>query len=164
MSRPMTHDEWQAFVLAGTHTGKLAVVRKNGAPHVVPIWFVLDGDDFVFTTNESTVKGKSLLRDGRAALCVDDEKPPFAFVSVEGATHTSADLEELLVWTTKIGARYMGADARGGVRPAQRSGRRVAGSADSGSCHRDRRHDRLIQRRSTRKSPRRPARHVSITR
>jgi PPOX class probable F420-dependent enzyme len=110
MSRPMTHDEWQTFVQAGTHTGKLAVARKDGAPHVVPIWFVLDGDDFVFTTNESTVKGKSLQRDGRAALCVDDEKPPFAFVSVEGRARTSTDLEEMRVWTTKIGARYMGED------------------------------------------------------
>ena len=110
MSRPMTHDEWRTFVQAGTHTGKLAVARKDGSPHVVPIWFVLDGDDFVFTTNTTTVKGKSLRRDGRAALCVDDEKPPFAFVSVEGTARTSTDLDEMRVWTTKIGARYMGAD------------------------------------------------------
>jgi PPOX class probable F420-dependent enzyme len=106
----MDDAEWRAFVSEGTRTGKLATTRRDGRPHVVPIWFVLDGDDFVFTTNESTVKGKSLQRDGRAALCVDDEKPPFAFVSVEGTAHTSADLEALLVWTTKIGARYMGAD------------------------------------------------------
>ncbi len=110
MSRRMTHDEWRAFVRTGTRTGKLAVARKDGSPHVVPIWFVLDGDDFVFTTNDSTVKGKSLQRDGRAALCIDDENPPFAFVSVEGTAHTSEDLEEMLVWTNKIGARYMGAD------------------------------------------------------
>ena len=50
MSRPMTHDEWRTFVQAGTRTGKLAVARKDGAPHVVPIWFVLDGDDVIFTT------------------------------------------------------------------------------------------------------------------
>jgi PPOX class probable F420-dependent enzyme len=110
MSRPMTHDEWRAFVLAGTRTGKVGVVRKDGSPHVVPIWFVLDGDDFMFTTHATTVKGKSLVRDGRAALCVDDDAPPFAFVAIEGRAQTSVDLDELLVWTTKIGARYMGAD------------------------------------------------------
>src|SRR5205807_333836 len=69
--RRMTHDQWRAFVMEGTHTGKLATTRLDGGPHVVPVWFVLDGDDFVFTTGEATVKGRSLLRDGRAAICVD---------------------------------------------------------------------------------------------
>ena len=34
----------------GTRTGKAAVTRADGAPHVTPIWFVLDGDDLVFNT------------------------------------------------------------------------------------------------------------------
>ena len=84
MSRNMTRDEWHAFVSAGTRTGKLAVVRKDGSPHVVPIWFVLDGDDFVFTTGATTTKGYALRRDGRAAICVDDDRPPFAFVERGG--------------------------------------------------------------------------------
>jgi hypothetical protein len=44
------------------------------------------------------------------ALCVDDERPPFAFVVIEGVARISEDLEELARWTTAIGARYMGAD------------------------------------------------------
>ena len=58
MSRNMTRDEWHAFVSAGTRTGKLAVVRKDGTPHVVPVWFVLDGDDFVFTTGRDDAQGQ----------------------------------------------------------------------------------------------------------
>ena len=106
----MSTDEWHAFVSAGTRTGKLGVVRKDGAPHVVPIWFVLDGDDFVFNTGAATVKGKSLRRDGRATICVDDDRPPFAFVSAAGLTQLSEDLDEMLVWATRIGGRYMGAE------------------------------------------------------
>jgi PPOX class probable F420-dependent enzyme len=109
----MTRDEWHAFVSAGTRTGKLAVVRKDGSPHVVPIWFVLDGDDFVFTTGATTTKGYALRRDGRAAICVDDDRPPFAFVSAAGAVRISEDLDEMLVWATRLGARYMGAGAAG---------------------------------------------------
>jgi PPOX class probable F420-dependent enzyme len=120
MSRNMTRDEWHAFVSAGTRTGKLAVVRKDGSPHVVPIWFVLDGDDFVFTTGKTTTKGYALRRDGRAAICVDDDRPPFAFVSAAGAVRISEDLDEMLVWATHLGARYMGADA------AEQFGRRNA--------------------------------------
>jgi PPOX class probable F420-dependent enzyme len=106
----MSRDEWRAFVLSGTRTGKVAVARRDGSPHVVPVWFVLDGDDFVFTTAAGTVKGKSLRRDGRIALCVDDQRPPYAFVSIEGVAGTSDDLAELLHWATRIGARYMGED------------------------------------------------------
>jgi PPOX class probable F420-dependent enzyme len=110
MSRRMSPDEWRAFVLTGTRTGKVAIVRRNGAPHVVPVWFVLDGDDFIFTTAVDTVKGKAIRRDGRVALCVDDERPPYAFVSIEGVARTSEDLAEVLHWATKIAARYMGDD------------------------------------------------------
>ena len=48
----------------GTRTGKLATTRHDGRPHVVPIWFVLDGDDFVFNTGEHSIKGRALTRNG----------------------------------------------------------------------------------------------------
>ncbi len=60
----MTETEWREFLAAGTRTGKLATTRPDGRPHVVPIWFILDGDDLVFTTGADTVKGRSLLRTG----------------------------------------------------------------------------------------------------
>jgi PPOX class probable F420-dependent enzyme len=106
----MSHEEWRSFVELGTRTGKLATVRENGAPHVVPIWFVLDGDDFVFTTHATTSKALAMRRDPRVALTVDDEAPPFAFVAVQGTVQLSDDLDELRRWATRIGARYMGAD------------------------------------------------------
>lgn len=33
--------EQRAFLLEGTRTAKLATVRKDGRPHVVPVWFEL---------------------------------------------------------------------------------------------------------------------------
>jgi PPOX class probable F420-dependent enzyme len=107
----MPRDEYLAFLAEGTRTGKLGVVRKDGRPHVAPIWFVLDGDDLIFTTGADTVKGKALRRDPRAALLVDDERPPFAFVRIDGTCTISEDLDEMLAWATRLGARYMGADA-----------------------------------------------------
>ena len=106
----MTAGEPRAFLLEGTRTAKLGVVRKDGRPHVAPIWFVLDGDDVVFTTGKRTVKGHAIRRDPRLVLCVDDERPPFAFVRIEGEAQTSDDAGEMLRWATAIGARYMGAD------------------------------------------------------
>jgi len=76
----------------------------------VPVWFVLDGTEVVFTTGTSSVKGKALRRDPRACVCVDDQAPPFAFVMIEGTVTVSDDLSDLREWATRIGGRYMGAE------------------------------------------------------
>jgi PPOX class probable F420-dependent enzyme len=110
MVRTMDDAQWRAFVSEGTRTGKLATTRHDGRPHVVPIWFVLDGTDFVFNTGAHSIKGRALHRTGIAALCVDDERPPYAFVSVTGTVSITEDPDELLHWATVIGGRYMGAE------------------------------------------------------
>ena len=109
---------WQDFVAAlPARTCKLAVTRRDGSPHVAPVWVDLDRgggpageDQIVFMTSADTVKGTSILRDGRVALCFDDESPPFAFVTISGTTTTTTDTDELLAWGTRIGGRYMGAE------------------------------------------------------
>ncbi len=111
MARTMTDAQWREFVSHGTRTGKLATVRADGSPHVVPIWFLLDGDDVVFTTGARSVKGRAMARDGRAALCVDDENPPYSFVTLRGRATVSEELTELRHWATRLGARYMGEEA-----------------------------------------------------
>ncbi|MFD8568920.1 PPOX class F420-dependent oxidoreductase [Streptomyces sp. NPDC057694] len=110
MAHKMTDEEWHAFVSEGTRTAKLSTVRADGSPHIAPVWFVLDGDDIVFNTGKDTVKGRNLARDGRVALCVDDERPPFSFVTIQGHAELSEDPIELVDSATRIGGRYMGAD------------------------------------------------------
>src|SRR5262245_23064944 len=106
----MSEQDRRAFLAAGTRTAKLAVTRRDGTPHVVPVWFVLDGDIVVLTTGERSVKGRALQRDPRVSICVDDDRPPFSFVMIEGLATISRDTDDLLAWATRIGARYMGDD------------------------------------------------------
>ena len=109
---------WQEFVGGSpARTAKLAVTRLDGSPHVAPVWVDLErgagsgGEDVVvFMTSADTIKGKSILRDGRVALCWDDEAPPFSFVTITGRAATSTDPDDLLEVATRIGGRYMGAD------------------------------------------------------
>src|SRR5690349_4765939 len=110
MAQRMTEEQWRAFVAHGTRTGKLSTVRADGSPHVAPVWFVVDGDDIVFNTGRSSVKGRNLARDARAALCVDDEHSPYAFVAIEGRVTLDEDLAGMREWSTRIAARYMGDD------------------------------------------------------
>jgi PPOX class probable F420-dependent enzyme len=121
MATPMNETQWRAFLGEGTRTAKIATTRADGRPHVAPVWFLVDGDDLVFNTGKDTVKGKSLARDGRIAVCVDDDRPPFSFALVEGTATLSEDLPEVRRWATLIAARYVGEDrapaygARNGV-------------------------------------------------
>ena len=109
MSEQMSEDEIRSFLRYGTRTGKLATTRADGSPHVAPVWFVLDDDGtVVFNTGRDTVKGKALRRDPRVSICVDDERPPFAYVRIDGTAELSEDLEDMLPWSTRIAARYMG--------------------------------------------------------
>ena len=77
-------------------------MRKDGRPHVVPVWFVLDGDTLVFTTGETSVKAANMRCDQRVSICVDDETSPYAYMMIEGMATFSADSETLLYWATCI--------------------------------------------------------------
>ena len=109
MSQQMTSEECRSFLTTEARTAKLATVSADGRPHVVPIWFVLDGETVVFTMGRSSAKAKHIARDPRVALCIDDETPPFAFVLIEGTAETTLNPPDMLEWTTRIGGRYMGA-------------------------------------------------------
>jgi PPOX class probable F420-dependent enzyme len=124
-------DEIVSFLsVLPARTGKLATVRADGRPHVAPIWYDLDQDEdgggapgssLVFNTGAGTVKGRNLVRDPRAAICIDDERPPFSFVMIEGEVELVHDLEVVRYWAGRIGGRYMGVEraaeygARNGV-------------------------------------------------
>jgi PPOX class probable F420-dependent enzyme len=107
----MSIEEARAFLAAGARTGKLGVVRRDGAPFVVPIWFVVDVDgSVIFNTGARTVKGRAIRRDPRVSICVDDEDPPYGYVRVDGVAEVSEAPDEMLPWATAIARRYMGDD------------------------------------------------------
>ncbi|MBS2966162.1 PPOX class F420-dependent oxidoreductase [Actinocrinis puniceicyclus] len=103
----MTKEQALDFLTAGTRTGKLATASSVGAPHVAPVWFVLDGDDLVFTTAETSVKGRHLRANPRAALTVDSDEYPYHFVAVRGAVTLLVDPDDLVAWAAKIAERYV---------------------------------------------------------
>jgi PPOX class probable F420-dependent enzyme len=114
----MTKSEIKKFLMKDTFTGKLATVKKNGSTHVVPIWFVVEEvnsrnrntvGDIYFTTGRDSVKAKNIQRDSRVSICVDDQTPPFSFISICGNSKLIPYRQkEVLKWATKIAERYMG--------------------------------------------------------
>ncbi|HWX97299.1 MAG TPA: pyridoxamine 5'-phosphate oxidase family protein [Solirubrobacteraceae bacterium] len=45
MPHKMTPDEIRAFLNHGTRTAKLATSGPGGQAHVMPVWFMLDGEE-----------------------------------------------------------------------------------------------------------------------
>jgi PPOX class probable F420-dependent enzyme len=108
----MTDAEVRAFLTADPpHTAVVGTVRADGRPHQAAVWYTLDSDgSILFNAGATSVKCRALTRDPRVSLCIDDERPPFSFVVVEGVASISDDLHEVRRWATVIGGRYMGAD------------------------------------------------------
>ncbi|MCT7660550.1 PPOX class F420-dependent oxidoreductase [Mycobacterium deserti] len=98
------------FLSEGTRTGMLGYVASDGRPLVAPVWFVVDDDELAFNTGKYTAKGRALARDSRVVLCVDESRPPYSFVQVQGVASISEDPCDLLDIATRTGARYMGAE------------------------------------------------------
>src|ERR671918_250635 len=120
----MSKAEIGRFLMQGTFTGKLATVKKDGSSYVVPIWFVLDnknnssssrggkiGGDLILTTGDTSVKAQNIRRDNKVSICIDDQTPPFSFVTIFGTAKIQPyKQKEVLRWATKIAERYMGKD------------------------------------------------------
>jgi PPOX class probable F420-dependent enzyme len=129
----MSKTEIRRFIMQGTFTGKLATVKKDGSSHVVPIWFVLDDKnskaglgDIIFTTGSESIKAENIHRNKLVSICIDDQIPPFSFVTIFGTAKISPYRQkEVLKWATKIAERYMG------KRNAEVIGRRNSGDGSA---------------------------------
>jgi PPOX class probable F420-dependent enzyme len=108
----MTDDQVRQFLTARpARTAKLATTRADGRPHVAPVWYAVDEDgSLLLTTGARTVKGRNLRRDPRVAVCVEDDRPPFSFVVIEGTAILDEDVGHMRPWAEVIGGRYMGED------------------------------------------------------
>ena len=106
--REMSRAETLQFLSDGAPTAKVATTLRDGTPHVVPVWFLIDNDKLVFMTWHQSAKARSLRRDSRIAICVDDDNPPFAFVAIQGRASISTDPGERARFARLIAARYMG--------------------------------------------------------
>lgn len=117
----MSKREIKRFLMQGTLTGKLATVKKDNSPHIVPVWFVLDEihkrrggrgiGDIVFMTGIDSLKAKNIQRNNKISFCVDDQTPLFSFVTVFGIARIyHYNQTKLFKWATRIAERYMGKD------------------------------------------------------
>jgi PPOX class probable F420-dependent enzyme len=105
--RDMDAAEARGFLSSGVRTAKVATVSPKGKPHVAPVWFIVDGDDLVFITTATSAKGRHLHANPRAAVAVDDDAFPYAFVVASGRVSLDDEAPDRLLWATRIASRYV---------------------------------------------------------
>ncbi len=62
----------------------LALVMRNGSPHVTPVWFEFDGTHIVVNTARGRVKDKILHRRPHVALAIQDPDDVYRYLQVRG--------------------------------------------------------------------------------
>jgi PPOX class probable F420-dependent enzyme len=67
----MSDDELRDF-LDEQKIVSVATLGPHGRPHLVPLWYVRDGDELTGWTYAKSQKAKNLERDARATLQVED--------------------------------------------------------------------------------------------
>jgi len=103
----MSTAEKQAF-LADVHVGVLSIPRDGAAPLSAPVWYAYQaGGELSFLTMADSRKGKLLKEGLPVSFCVQEESPPYAYVSVSGTISRIAPsrLEEDL---RPLARRYLG--------------------------------------------------------
>ncbi|WP_116044174.1 TIGR03618 family F420-dependent PPOX class oxidoreductase [Amycolatopsis palatopharyngis] len=109
----MHEAELEAFLAQTfpTPLGVIATLRRDGSPHVVPVWFRWDSGLVHLWTTENRVWVRNLLRDKRAAFSVQTFEDPYPAVMIRGeATARTADDVTTVEQAQAISRRYLPPD------------------------------------------------------
>lgn len=82
-NRPLNKDEIEQF-LQGPWSARLACVRADGTPHVLPLWYEWDGQ-FVWLAASPGAQWKEVVRESqRVSLTIDEPWPPLRRAFIVG--------------------------------------------------------------------------------
>jgi DNA-binding IclR family transcriptional regulator/nitroimidazol reductase NimA-like FMN-containing flavoprotein (pyridoxamine 5'-phosphate oxidase superfamily) len=114
-SRSLSEAEMASF-LQGPWTARLACVRPDGRPHVIPVWQEWDGEIFHVIAWKGSQWAEFVLQNPHISLTIDEPWPPLRRVVVRGEAQAVAsndrclDLPALL---RRMAHRYLGQEAAG---------------------------------------------------
>jgi PPOX class probable F420-dependent enzyme len=104
MPKRLKRDEWERF-LRGRRVGILATIAADGPPVLTPVWYLYREGRLLVRTGIESVKARNVQRDPRVTVCVQDERPPYASVTVYGRAAIEPDREGLI---GEIARHYLG--------------------------------------------------------
>jgi PPOX class probable F420-dependent enzyme len=118
MPRRFGKAEWERF-LRGRRVAVLGTTAENGAPVLTPIWYLFRDGKILMRTASTSVKARNIARDPSVSVCAQDERPPYASVTVYGTATIEPKREGL---GAEMAKHYLGTIGGAGYqRAAQES-------------------------------------------
>jgi PPOX class probable F420-dependent enzyme len=106
-------------LVEGVNFAHLATLRKDGSPHVTPVWIDREGDVILVNTAEGRVKWHNVKRDPRVSISIINQKDPYEMLMIHGRvteiTNAGADAH-----IDKMAKKYLGKDGYPNRRPGER--------------------------------------------
>ena len=124
--RRITMDRQEIETLCRSRrTAILCSHLPDGNIHAVPMWFLVEGADLVFSTKGKSQKVQNLRRDSRATVLIESGETYFALRGVEMIGHVELveDPSEVLRYVTLVAESYGGATSN--LSSAERARNRV---------------------------------------
>ncbi len=113
----------RAAFLDEQRTVVCATVGPRGWPHLMPLWYVMRGEEIWAWTYGKSQKVRNLERDPRATLQVETgaEYDQLRGVMIEAQTEIHRDLETVVALATELFTRYAGGSSSGDMEAAIRA-------------------------------------------
>jgi len=86
----------------------LATLLPNGAPHSVPVWVGVEGEQLCFFTQPESRKARNVERDPRVAMSVVDRENPYRMAQVRGRVVGRRDGDAALEVMDRMAIKHTG--------------------------------------------------------
>ncbi|MCA2001321.1 MAG: helix-turn-helix domain-containing protein [Chloroflexi bacterium] len=115
---PLTDMQISALLKA-PWAARLACVRPDGAPHVVPVWHEWDGEAFHVLAWKGSRWGEYLSANPQVSLTVDEPFLPLRRISAKGIARPEfeSDDPQLSLLLTRLSRRYLGQNLAASLAP-----------------------------------------------
>lgn len=92
------------------HLARIATVRGDGSPSVVPVWFIFEGGKVLITPRKHSAFLADVLREPRVAITIDEDQGRYRKVLFEGKAEVLFPVGEDRKWDDvyrRIACRYI---------------------------------------------------------
>ena len=93
-------------LVKGKYLADLVTLMPDGSPHIAPVWYKYDGENYLILSEPKTVKVRNIEHDNRVAILISKTDPPYSYVMFNGhAKISDCKYEELLM---ELSIKYLG--------------------------------------------------------
>ena len=106
----LTQAEIMAFLQERGHLARIATINAEGAPSVVPVWFICEQGKIIITPRKHSAFYANIQRDPRVAVTIDEDSGRYRKVLVEGKAeilYTPGHDDEWRDLYRRISCRYI---------------------------------------------------------